>query len=195
MEDLRSFVELLVMLASDPRQSVLIALLVIAAISDYRSYRIPNWLTLGGIVFAVVYRSFSARTPVSGFLDASGGFLIGFGIMLPFYVMRVMGAGDVKLMAMVGAFLGIQDTLYAVLCTFIVGGVAAIGLALLKKTFVRMLINVRNVVQSMLVAASFGVKPDAQVSMVGQSIGRLPYGVSIGVGTIGFVFARQFGYA
>ena len=49
MQEFNAFVELLVMLVSDPRIAVLFVLLMIAAVVDYRTYRIPNWLTLGGI--------------------------------------------------------------------------------------------------------------------------------------------------
>ena len=76
---------------------------------------------------------------------AAGGLLLGFAIMLPLYVLHAMGAGDVKLMAMVGAFLGLDETLQAVLCAFIVGGVGAIGFALLKGRVGRMLRNARDV--------------------------------------------------
>lgn len=185
---------LLLNLVSDPRTGVLIALLVIAAITDYRSYRIPNWLTLGGILFAVIYRTLQERTIASGFIDSSGGMLVGFGIMLPLYLFKAMGAGDVKLMAMVSAFLGIHATPYAVLYTFIVGGVAALGFAIAKGALARMFGNVRYVVQNMLVSASLGLKPDSSFG-AGRSIGRLPYGVSIAIGTIGFVLARQLGFA
>ena len=181
-------------LASDPRTAVLIALLAIAAVIDYRSYRIPNWLTLGGVLFALIYRTLQDRTIASGLIDSFGGMLIGFGVMLPLYLFRAMGAGDVKLMAMVGTFLGINATPYAVLYTFIVGGIAALGFAIAKGALIRMVDNVRVVVQNMLVSASLGMKPDGNLS-AGKSIGRLPYGVSIAIGTIGFVAARQLGFA
>ena len=194
MQEFNAFLDLLLMLATDPRTGVLMALLVIAAVIDCRSYRIPNWLTLGGIVFALIYRTLFARTHLSGFTDSMGGLLVGFGIMLPLYVLKAMGAGDVKLMAMVGAFLGVQETLYAVLFTFIVGGVAAITFALFNKAAVRMFANIRNVIQNMFASATLGLKVDARVDM-GQSVGRLPYAVSICVGTIVFVLARQLGFA
>ena len=181
-------------LASDPRTVVLIALLVIAAVIDYRSYRIPNWLTLGGVLFALIYRTLQDRTIASGFIDSFGGMLTGFGLMLPLYLFKALGAGDVKLMAMVGAFLGINATPYAVLYTFIVGGIAALGFAITKRALVRMVDNVRVVLQNMLVSASLGIKPDGSVG-AGRSVGRLPYGVSIAIGTIGFVLARQLGFA
>src|SRR6478609_3396922 len=54
MQNFYAFLELMGMLVTDPRTGVLIGLLVVAAISDWRTYRIPNWLTGGGLVFGLV---------------------------------------------------------------------------------------------------------------------------------------------
>lgn len=194
MQEFHALLELLAMLALDPRTAVLIALLVIAAVSDYRSYRIPNWLTFGGAMFALVYKTVIAVSPGSAFLMAWGGLLLGFAIMLPLYLLHAMGAGDVKLMAMVGAFLGLDETLQAVLWALIAGGVGAIGFALLKGRVGRMLRNTRDVLRDLVTLSLAGVRPDARMH-AGQSIGKLPYGVCISVGTIGYVLSRQLGFA
>ena len=194
MQEFHALLELLAMLALDPRTAGLIALLVIAAVSDYRSYRIPNWLTFGGAMFALVYKTVIAVSPGSAFLMAWGGLLLGFAIMLPLYLLHAMGAGDVKLMAMVGAFLGLDETLQAVLWALIAGGVGAIGFALLKGRVGRMLRNTRDVLRDLVTLSLAGVRPDARMH-AGQSIGKLPYGVCISVGTIGYVLSRQLGFA
>ena len=193
MQNFYAFIELMGMLVADPRTGVLIALLVVAAISDWRTYRIPNWLTGGGLVFGLVCNTWLARTPMAGLTDAAGGMLIGFGALVPMYVMRVMGGGDVKLMAMAGAFLGVSGTLNALLYTFVIGGLAALAFAVFHGALRRMFANIAGVLQSMLAAASLGFKPDA--GAMEPSIGRMPYGVSISVGTIGFVVAHQLGFA
>jgi prepilin peptidase CpaA len=193
MEEFYAVLELLTSLATDPRTGVLFALLIVAAVIDYRTYKIPNWLTLTGIAFGLIY---SAAVPFSlhaGLLWALGGLLLGFLIMLPLYALKAMGAGDVKLMAMAGAFLGVTDTFYAALFTFIVGGLAALAFALFNKALGRMVVNVKNVAQVMLLSAIGGIKPDARID-AGNSVGRLPYGVSISIGTIGYVVAKQLGY-
>ena len=194
MQEIHALLELLAMLVFDPRTAVLIALLVIAAVSDYRSYRIPNWLTFGGATFALVYKTVIAVSPGSAFLMAWGGLLLGFAIMLPLYLLHAMGAGDVKLMAMVGAFLGLDETLQAVLWALIAGGAGAIGFALLKGRVGRMLRNTRDVLRDLVTLSLAGVRPDARMH-AGQSIGKLPYGVCISVGTIGYVLSRQLGFA
>ncbi|MDR6539056.1 A24 family peptidase [Variovorax soli] len=194
MQEFQAFLELIAMLVLDPRTAVLFALLLIAAVTDYRTYRIPNWLTFGGAAFAVIYKTLVAVSPGSACLAASGGLLLGFLIMLPPYVLGVMGAGDVKLMAMVGAFLGVDETLQAVLFTFIVGGIAAFGFALLRGKVRRMLRNTKDAVHGMVLSAMVGARPDAEVGAA-QSVGKLPYGVCISVGTVAYVLGRQLGYA
>ena len=182
------------MLVKEPRTAVLFVLLVIASVSDYRTHKIPNWLTAGGIVFALIY---SAAVPFSrdhGFLWALGGLLLGFVIMLPCYLLRIMGAGDVKLMAMVGAFLGVTDILPAVIFSFITGGIAALVFALYNKALLRMLGNVKNVSQMMMLSAIGGFRPDVQIE-AGKSVGKLPYGICISIGTITYLVGKQLGFA
>jgi prepilin peptidase CpaA len=194
MLEFHALFELLGMLVTDPRTGVLLVLLIVAAASDWRSFRIPNWLTFGGAAFAVLYHSVAGRTPLAGLSLALGGLVFGLAIMLPMYVVRVMGAGDVKLMAMVGAFLGFTATLHAVLCIFIVGGFAAIGFALVRKNLGQMLINAKDATQTVMVATMVGARPDAPLA-AGKSVGKLPYGVCICIGTIVSVVARQLGLA
>jgi len=193
-KEFQAVLELLGMLATDPRIVVLFTLLAIASVSDYRIYRIPNWLTVGGAVFALIYKTATAVSPSSGFLVAFGGLFLGFALMLPLYALRVMGAGDVKLMAMVGAFLGVHETFQAILFAFIVGGIAAIGFALYKRKLRRLLKNTKQVVYEMSVLSMVGVKPDAHIE-AHQSVGKLPFGICISVGTIAYVLGRQLGFA
>ena len=63
MQEFQALLELLAMLITDPRSVVLFVLLAVASVSDWRSYRIPNWLTFGGAAFALLYHTAAARTP------------------------------------------------------------------------------------------------------------------------------------
>jgi prepilin peptidase CpaA len=193
MEEFNSVLELLALLVTDPRTGVLFALLIVASVCDYRTYKIPNWLTVSGMAFGLIYSIAAPAALHTGFLWALSGLLLGFLIMLPLYALKAMGAGDVKLMAMVGSFLGAADTFHAVIFTFIVGGIAALIFALFNKALGRMLSNVKNVAQLMVFSVIGGVGPSAQIAP-STSVGKLPYGVSICIGTIGFVAAKQLGY-
>jgi prepilin peptidase CpaA len=193
MQEFNAFLDLLTMLASDFRMGGLFVLLVMAAVSDVRFYRIPNWLTFGGMVFAIVYGTFAARTPMTGAMTALGGLGTGLAIMLPFYVLGIMGAGDVKLMAMVGAFVGPYQTLWAILFTCIAGGAAALIFAMHRRRLGHMLANVKDTVNGMAMSGIAGLRPNGTIDMQ-QSIGKLPYGICICVGTISQVLAHQLGY-
>jgi prepilin peptidase CpaA len=111
--------------------------------------------------------------------------------MLPMYAIRVMGAGDVKLMAMVGAFLGLNATLYALLFSVVTGGIAALAFSMQKRMVGRMLANTGDVLRGMLWSAVASGSPGLQPGTV-QSVGKLPYGISIAVGTTIYLFAQQF---
>lgn len=193
MKSFESFLELSALLANDPRIVVLLALLTVAAVIDYRSYRIPNWLTFSGAIFGMAFSALNPGIFGHGFLWSLAGLGLGFIVMLPMYALRVMGAGDVKLMAMVGSFLGFESTFYALICTFIVGGIASIGFAATHRVLRRMFTNIRDIARLAAMSLVSGLRPDLQVNAT-QSVGRLPYGVSIAVGTSGFVLARHFGY-
>lgn len=194
MNDTQAFAELMWMLLSDLRYSLLLGLLAVACIVDVRSFKIPNWLTFGGAAFALIY---SALVPFSGghgFLWSLGGLAVGLLIMLPAYALRVMGAGDVKLMAMVGAFLGLTPTLYAALFVFVCGGILAVGHALVRGALLRMAGNVKVITQGALYAVMGGMRPNAEVAPA-QSIGKMPYALSIALGTTVFLVAHQLGFA
>ena len=122
--------DLVGMLVASPRTGVLIGLLVFAAVGDIQTGRIPNWLVLIGTIYAVAFSAFYPVYPRDmGLLFALGGFVVGFALLLPGYLLRVLGAGDVKLMAMVGAFLGTWAAVEAVLASLIAGGLLALALA------------------------------------------------------------------
>ena len=193
MNEFDAFIDLLTMLATDFRIGCLFVLLLTAAVSDWRSYRIPNWLTFGGMVFAVIYGTFAARTPLVGATQALGGLGTGLLIMLPFYALGIMGAGDVKLMAMVGAFVGPSQTLWTILFTCVAGGAAALIVAMHRRRLGHMLVNVKDTVNGMAMSGIAGLRPNGTID-TRQSVGKLPYGICICVGTVAEVLAHQLGY-
>jgi prepilin peptidase CpaA len=193
MQDMRALLELLTMLVTDPRTGILTLLLAVAAISDCRSYRIPNWLTFGGAACGLLYSAAVPFSPGEGMLWSLGGLLLGMAIVLPLYMLQAMGAGDVKLIAMTGSFLGLSHIGYTVICIFIAGGIAALGFTLYRRAAGRMLGNIQHSMQLMLLAVIGGAKPSAHIDTA-VSAGRMPYAVSIAIGTIGYLVVHQLGY-
>lgn len=194
MHESSLLLEPLAKLIHQPAALVLVALLLIAALIDWLTYRIPNWLTAGGMLFGLVYNTLTVQPWQDGLLGSVSGLGVGIAVLLPVYLLRVMGAGDVKLMGMVGAIVGLPDIVLAVLYSLIVGGIAAVAFALYHKAARRMTANVMDIVQSMVFAVAVGTRPTP--ALAGRaSIGKLPYGVSIAGGTIAWLIARLFGLA
>ena len=191
MNETAYFFELLGMLVTDPRTGVLLALLLAAAVADYRTFRIPNLITGGGIVFALLYNSIVPPAWNAGWAWAPAGMLLGLCAMLPMYAMGVMGAGDVKLMAMVGAFLGFHATLQALLFCVLTAGIAALAFGLRKRVMGRLLANAGDAMRAMFWSAIASGKPQLAPAAM-PSVGKLAYGISIAIGSACFLLARQF---
>lgn len=185
--ELHAILELLSMLLLEPRTGVLVAALVAAAWADVKSRRIPNELVFGGMAVALAY---GAIAPAGNLPGALAGLAVGLALLLPFHLLRAMGAGDVKLMAMAGAFLGFPDALFAVLATFLAGGAMAVAVALRNGSLRRMLANLSLMVLG--AAGGGGMRPTTADAK--SSAGSLPYGVAIAGGTIGFIVLRQLGF-
>jgi prepilin peptidase CpaA len=190
---LRALTELPGTLAADPRTVALFVLLLAAAFFDYRSFRIPNWLTAGGLVVGTAWTILAPPFPGAGWTFPLGGIAMGFFGMLPMYLMRAVGAGDVKLMAMAGSFLGWPDTLAAMLFSFVVGGVAAVAFAACHGMAGRLLENTRQLLFQLVLAAAGGQRPSMTLPAQ-QSAGKIAFGASIAAATIGEVVARHLGY-
>ena len=105
--------------------------LAAATVIDLRSRRIPNSLTGGMIVLGVGFAAFGA----SGISMPASllGLILGFLLMMPGYALGATGAGDVKLMAAVGAIIGPGLTVTAFLFTAIAGGVLAVVVAVRRR--------------------------------------------------------------
>jgi prepilin peptidase CpaA len=193
MNELQALLELAVMLVTEPRTVVLFTLLVAAAAIDVRKHRIPNWLTLSGLVFGLGYSAFVPFYLQHGFLFSLGGAAIGFGILFPMWLLRMLGAGDVKLMAMTGALLGAQAIWPALVGSLIAGGLCAVLVALWRGKLGAMLSNAGRILQLGGTAVAAGIPLQAATSGW-QSTGKLPFGLPIALGTIGTVVASQFGF-
>lgn len=181
------------MLVLDWRTGILFGLLLTAAIIDYRSHRIPNWLVLSGALFGVIYNIAVPPFPHTSWLWPLQGLGLGFVVFLPLYLLGVMGAGDVKLMAMVGAIVGPIDMVWVLLYSMIVGGVLSIMLVLAHGTATRMWRNLSTLFKLSFLNMLSGVRPDLHIDSR-LSAGKLPYGVAIAIGTIGYLTLHQLGF-
>src|SRR5437773_4390353 len=111
---------------------VLLILVLVASVYDLRYRRIPNWLTASGVVAGFAMNAFLYRG-WPGVRFSLLGLAVGFGLYFFLYAIHAMGAGDVKLMAAVGAVVGWVNWFSIFLITAIAGGVLAVIFSILKK--------------------------------------------------------------
>lgn len=174
----------------DWRTGTLAGILVIAAITDIHSHRVPNWLVLGGILFGTTYNTIYPLAFGDTILASIAGIGVGLLLFLPLYALRTMGAGDVKLLAMVGAFVGPGATLRVAVLSIIAGGVLAILFVLVKGTAPRLIQNLRSVLQLSFLNVSMGAAPNLHIAPE-KSAGKLPFAVAILIGTLSYLVLRQ----
>jgi len=107
---------------------ILTLFLAIAADLDMQTRRIPNELLMIGLAVALTWQATAGGW--SGVANGLAGFGIGLGLMLPGWLLRFTGGGDVKLLAVVGAFVGSPTAFYAFALSIIVGATIAIAVSL-----------------------------------------------------------------
>ena len=170
--------------------SLLLLFFAVAVITDLGARIIPNALVLAG---ALTGLSLAVLHPEGiGCLSALGGLALGLAIFLPVYLLRAMGAGDVKLMAMAGAFLGPAAVAEAALWVLLAGGALALVFALRRGVARRMAANLREMLFS--AAASVQIRSLPDFSVGPQTAARLPYAVAIALGVAAFLLARHLGF-
>lgn len=169
---------------------VLLWLVIQAAVTDLAVRKIPNVLVLSGLLLALAlhWRMGPPWAPLSAWL--AGG-MAGFFLFLPLYALRGMAAGDVKLMAMVGAFAGPAQALQIALLSIAAGGV--LGLLLMAASG-RMAQGMRNLGALLwpLLLRLGGVPLRPLPLPRGASVGGMPYGVAVAAGTALSIASEHF---
>jgi prepilin peptidase CpaA len=169
--------------------AVLALLLGLATWHDVRSRRIPNQLILVGAIAGLLAHVFwpqassltGAALSGKGALFSLAGFGLGLLLLMPFYVLRTMGAGDVKLVAMTGAFLGPAAVAGATVLTMLCGGVLALVVACWNRQLLQVLANVRAMLFSMAHRLQAGT--NAAADPPPAPTGKLAYAIAISCGT------------
>jgi prepilin peptidase CpaA len=150
-----------------------------AALLDWRSRRIPNLLTVPGFLLGVAaHAAFGGWHGVLFALEGAGLALL---LLLTPVLMRLLGAGDWKLMGAVGAFVGPLMLLIVLLGSILVVGL--MGLVQIVRAH-----RVAETLRNMWVLArglfAFGVRPNVQVSLDNPYSLKLPFGVAVAMATI-----------
>lgn len=154
-------------------------LLALAALTDFRTRRIPNRVVLALIVGGITY-SLTTMSPLYGLGFSTGGLVVGLVVWLPFYALGWLGAGDVKLAAGAGAWLGAFGVLRASLIGAIIGGAISLALMLWQRSakgvavdMLLLLDTIRRRPRTLRVTAT-----------TAASAQLMPYGVAIALGAL-----------
>ena len=165
------------------RETIWILTLAFALYAGWRDLltrRIPNWLTVSGMVVGLAVNSilggwYGARMSLEG----AGAAL---GIMLPLVLLRGFGAGDWKLMGAIGALMGFQPMLLVLLAGFLISAILAVVQILLTKRIKTTARNMYTLVHGFL---AFGIRPNPEISLDNPALMKLPFGAAV---TMAIVF-------
>jgi len=174
------------MVALETPQIVVLAVGAAASWCDLRTKRIPNALTFGGAAAAVVYSL--AAQGAGGLWVSVAGWFVGAALFMPLFALGGMGAGDVKLLACFGAWLGPVAALWIALYGAVAGGVMALAIALITGYFGMAVLNLQ-----MLFAhwREAGIKPLPALTLEGSRGPRLPYALPIAAGAVAAIWLRR----
>lgn len=164
---------------------VMLATVIAAAMFDVRSRRIPNWISVTGAALGLALNAFLADS-FTGAWFALKGLLLGFGVYFALYMLRAMGAGDVKLMGAVGSLVGPSNWFAIFVITAIVGGIMALILVVIKGRLKHTLFNVGFILSEMKSGRPAYLGKEELDVKSKKALG-LPHGAVIAVGCIFFL--------
>jgi prepilin peptidase CpaA len=157
----------------------------IAGFTDWRWRRIPNWLTVPGLVLGI-----AANAATDGWAGAKTAVLgagLGLALLLPLLMVRSLGAGDWKLTGALGALLGPQRLIAVLLGTILVAGLMALVLIVAKK---RVRQTARNIWHMLVALVRFHM-PARDVSLESPESLKVPFGVAMAVTVIALVVGHM----
>jgi prepilin peptidase CpaA len=155
--------------------------------TDWRWRRIPNWLTVPGLVAGIAANA--AISGLSGVRTSLLGAGLGLLLLLPFVLLRSLGAGDWKLAGALGAIVGPGALLDLLMGSIFVAGIMAILLVIYKRRFKETFRNIGRMLRSLL---TFHM-PGAEVSLDNPQSLKIPYGVALALTTLLFGIGRLAG--
>jgi len=156
-----------------------LALTISAALLDWRSRRIPNWLTVPSFLAAVTLHVVLNGWQGLRFTLAGGALALV--LLLPLVMLRALGAGDWKLMGAVGAFLGWKLFLFVMFGSILASGIMAIVQMIRVGRVAETFRNMWTLLKGFFV---FGLKKNPQISLDNPRLLKLPFGVAVAAATV-----------
>jgi prepilin peptidase CpaA len=155
-----------------------ILLSVIAGWTDWRSRRIPNWLTVPGFAVGVV--ASTALGHWSGLKDSLLGAGLAFALLLPFWLLKSLGAGDLKFAVALGAYTGPGRLINILIGSVFVAGVMALALVIYKR---RLLQTIKNIGHILVSLVTFRL-PGSHVTLDNPDALTIPKGVALALAVV-----------
>jgi prepilin peptidase CpaA len=160
---------------------------IVAGVLDWRSRRIPNWLTVSGLAAGVVLNT--ALAGWAGTKTAALGALLGLALLLPLVLIRSLGAGDWKLTGALGASLGPRQLEAVLIATFLLAGVIALVVVIWEGRLKQTLINIARIIGSF---ASLRLPP-VEISLDNPKSAKIPFGVAMSAAVLLIGLGRILG--
>jgi len=154
--------------------------------TDWRWRRIPNWLTVPGAAAGLAVNAWAGGW--SGTKSSLLGLALGLALLLPFVLLRALGAGDWKLAGALGAFLGPERLLEVLFAAVLVAGVMAAVLIVWKRRVKQTLKNLRNMLAALLTLHL----PGSEVSLENAQALKVPFGVAVALAVILYTAAQAY---
>ncbi len=155
--------------------------LVVAAIIDGIQLKVPNWLTFPFVISGWAYSCFYFGWDGLGW--SLMGTIVGLGLLLPAYAIGGMGAGDVKLLAGVGAWMHATHTFWAFALSVIVGAILAVLMVAYRRAWGKHARQFRAILEEIVTIRD----PNELAAIAAErksSMLLLPYGIPIAIGSI-----------
>ena len=171
--------------------AILIPGILLASWIDFAQRRVPNWLNATLIVLGFAVQGYFHG--FAGMATGGWGLLTGFGLLIVPWMMHGMGAGDVKLMAAIGVWIGPMLTLYSFALGAMIGGVAAV-IMIVSTGRLRMACANMSVILSKCFSPQTMFTEYGAAKSFGSTSQLLPYGVPLTAGTLMILGAKMFGW-
>lgn len=172
------------MYTSHPTAALAVLTVVAGTLTDMLRHRIPNTITVTAAVLGLALRAWTGG--LDAFTDGLAGLAAMFVLMIPFYALRWMGAGDVKMMMAVGALLGLPVSLWAYAATIGCGSLLAFTLIALRGGLLTYLRRYGSMLKCLLLTGRCAyVPPGTEESAATQ---RFPYACAITIGTLAAMY-------
>jgi prepilin peptidase CpaA len=144
---------------------------------DWRTRRIPNWLTVPALSLGLLL---SAVLGVPGLKSSLEGVGVGLGVLLPFVLLRALGAGDWKLVGALGAFLGLQRLIIVLLGTVLIAGIMS-AVEVIRQQKVRQTFH--NLLMIFLAFSTFHINNARAITLDNPGLLKVPFGVAAALST------------